>query len=72
MSDKHIISINKDFKPLMIRQRKEFMDLLLRAVSNDEESVKKLNEKFGTKVITKLDPGNSMTILVDGEVAYKI
>jgi hypothetical protein len=70
--DRYFFQIKKDFKPLLIKKRKEFMELLLRTLSDDEEATKDLNFKFGTTLVTKIDNGNDMSIFVDGERIYKI
>ena len=72
MYDRYFIQLRKDFKPVMVRKRKEFMELLLKAMSEDEEAVKELSHKFGVTLVTKITNGNSVNIFVDGESIYKI
>jgi len=70
--DRYYFEIRKDFKPVLIRRRKEFMELLLKSLSDDAESVTELFKKFGAKLVTKTNDGNDMSVLVDGERVYKI
>jgi hypothetical protein len=70
-TDKYIIILRKDFKNNIISKRREFMDLLIKVLSDNDEATKEIHDKFGVKFATKYHNGNSVTILSDGEVEYK-
>lgn len=71
MSDKYVVVINKDFKGKIISKRKDFMDLLLKALGDNEEVSDDLRDKFGTRIVEKYHGGNKVTFLNDGEIVFK-
>ena len=71
MSQRFVIELNADFKPKMIRQRKEFMaNLILTLTGDNPESEKKLLE-YGVKIITQRDNGDDIAVMLNGERVYK-
>jgi hypothetical protein len=69
--DNYFIRVKKDFKPIMVRKRKEFMELLLKALSDDKEAASQLANRFGTKLVAETANGSTVSLLVDGELAFK-
>lgn len=70
--DRYYIEIKREAKPVLIRNRKDFMALLIKALGDDEESTKELNQRFGTKLISKSANGSTVSVIVDGELEYRI
>ena len=69
---KIFIEINSDFKPKMIRRRKEFVDQLLRIICEaptDEAESDILG--YGIKLIAIREPGDDLAVIVNGETLYR-
>lgn len=76
MYDRFYLEIKKTSKANLIRKRKEFMELLIKTLSDDDESsdaaASELNSKFGTKVIAKTNNGNTTKMFVDGVEEFRV
>lgn len=71
MSKRFVLELNSDFKPKMIRQRKEFMaNLLLSMAGDNPDSDKKLLE-YGVKILAQRDNGDDISLRMNGELIYK-
>lgn len=70
--DRYFIQIKKSSKPVLVKKRKEFMELLLKTLSDDSEAQLDLLNKFGTSVVAKTANGSDVSVNVDGERVFKI
>lgn len=71
MSEKYVFVVNKGFKGKIVSKRKDFMDLLIRVLGDNDDAVKELGDKFGTRKVANYNSSNSITILSDGEIEFK-
>lgn len=71
--DRKYLQIKSEYKNMILKKKKEFTDLLLKAtLMEDEESVIELEKKFGVKIVGKASDGSSVRINIDGEQTFKI
>lgn len=72
MSRRLLIELNTDFKPKLLRRRKEFMEHFLRAMTGDnpEDSDKIL--EYGVRIISERDNGDDMAVMVNGETVFRV
>ncbi len=66
--------MNNQFSGNIARRRTDFIDLLLKGMSNSKEALlarDDLFRRFGFRVITETTMANAVTMLVDGEVVLK-
>lgn len=70
--DRYFFMVKKSFRPTMIRQRKQFMDLFMKAMVDDQEAIDTLYSKYGVKLMSQTVEGSDVTLIVDGEPAYKL
>lgn len=71
MSKRILFEFNKDFRTSLVRRRKEFMELMIKAMAGDQESITKLLG-FGVKIVTEYDSGTTVSVFQDGERVYKL
>lgn len=71
---KFLFEINVLFRPVIVRKRREFMNLVLQIVSKELDNPQAsddLMKKFGTRLITSYNDGTSLTVIEDGETIFK-
>ncbi len=71
---KIIFEVNTDFKGKITRQRKVFMESVLKMLSGNEEThnegKKKLME-YGVKIIGERDAGDDLVVKINGDLIHK-
>lgn len=71
---KLLIEINTDFQGKITRQRKIFMENVLKVFSGNEETHEEAKKKlleFGVKIVGERDPGDDMVVKINGDLVFK-
>lgn len=71
MSKRFVLEVNADFKPKLLRKRKDFMEHFLRMLAGDNEESEKRVLEYGVKVLGQRDNGDDMAVMINGERIYK-
>jgi hypothetical protein len=69
-----LFEINTEFKSIILRRRKEFMELVLKCLNDDEPNTLNVNElfqRFGTRLVTTYNKGSKVAIMLDGDLIFK-